>query len=113
MERVYVHLNLKQLHPTAGKVEFQITDENIESSMDPIKFYNDKNKTGKAGLGVNFAPTILIDASEYLNALNTLMILLPRQTSQSSLLNTTRNMSPNSTVKFRKFDTQWIANYSL
>ena len=63
----YVHLNLKQLHPTAGKVEFQITDENIESSMDPIKFYNDKNKTGKAGLGVNFAPTILIDASEYLN----------------------------------------------
>lgn len=61
----YVHLNLKQLHPTAGKVEFQITDEDLENSMDPIKFYNKKNKKGKAGLLVNFAPTVLIDASEY------------------------------------------------
>ena len=61
----YVHLNLKQLHPTAGRVEFQITDDELENSTDPIKFYNNKNKKGKANLPVNFAPTVLIDASEY------------------------------------------------
>lgn len=61
----YVHLNLKQLHPTAGRVEFQIADKNSEHSTNPIKFYNNKNKKGRANLPVNFAPTVLIDASEY------------------------------------------------
>ena len=61
----YVHLNLRQLHPTAGKVEFQITNEDLENSTDPIKFYNNKNKKGRANLPENFAPTVLIDASEY------------------------------------------------
>ncbi|MDB2367335.1 hypothetical protein N9V76_02750 [Candidatus Poseidoniales archaeon] len=61
----YVHLNLKQLHPTAGKVEFQISDENSENSIDPIKFYNNKIKKGKANLPPIFAPTVLIDASGY------------------------------------------------
>ena len=61
----YVHLNLRQLHPTAGKVEFQITNDDLENSTDPIKFYNNKNKKGRANLPVNFAPTVLIDASEY------------------------------------------------
>ena len=96
----YVHLNLRQLHPTAGKVEFQITNENLENSTDPIKFYNKKNKKGQANLPVNFAPTVLIDASEYHRKLNIVMILLLRQTSQSSLFNTTKNMNLKSTAMF-------------
>ena len=58
----YVYLNLCQFHPTVARVEFQLTDSE-QRKINPIKLYNQKNRKGRAGVSVEYAPTVLIDNS--------------------------------------------------
>tara|TARA_B110000003_G_scaffold276346_1_gene322352 strand:+ start:439 stop:2049 length:1611 start_codon:yes stop_codon:yes gene_type:complete len=58
----YVYLNLSQFHPTVAKIEFQIANH-LQVETNPIKLYNQKNRKGRAGVSVEYAPTVLIDTS--------------------------------------------------
>ena len=62
----YIYLNLSQFHPTVARIEFQIVNH-VQVETNPIKFYNQKNRKGRAGVSVEYAPTVLIDRSSILH----------------------------------------------
>ena len=59
----YIYQNLRQFHPTAGRIEFQIVHEQEQRGMSPIQLYNQRNKKGRMNKRQEYSPTVLIDSS--------------------------------------------------